>query len=655
MAIVKMKRVRLLVLRSRRDELMRELSRFGNMEITEPEAPPETAAQLRPETSDTVTLRTEQATLAHALELLDSYAPEKGSLLAPRPEVAEESVMDEAALQSDLLLAERIVGLDERVRRCEAELSAKRSLAESLKPWEPLDYPLDATGTKTVAAIFGTLRAEGEPEALERAASEVSDAVQLYRVSSDADQHRFLVLCMKNERDAVLAALRETGFETVSFPGVSGTARENIAALRRETAALETKKKSLEKEIVACAASRDELKLGADRMEIVLARAEAVEKLSGTESVVAIEGWCPAERQGDLEALLERFECAWELRDPGEEEYPDVPVRLKNNVFSRALNMVTNMYSLPAYDGTDPNPLMAPFFIFFYGMMMADMGYGLLMIAGAVLVLKKTRPRPSMRDFADLLLYCGISTFIFGALTGGFFGDFLPRIAAIIDPNTSFTTLPSLFTPLEDTMSILVGALCLGVIQTVTGMTVSVVNKCRAGDWLDALFDEVTWWVILAGLGLMALGVGSVNGLPVILLLGCAMLVVGQFVLKKSFLGGMTGVFVAVYNGATGFFSDILSYSRLMALMLSGSIIATVFNTLAAIPGSTVPVKLICFVIISAIGNTLNFALNILGCYVHDLRLQCLEFFGRFYKDGGRPFEPLDLNTKYVDIIKEEN
>ncbi len=658
MAIVRMKRVRLLVLRSRRDELMRELSRFGNMEITEPEAllnDPDTAALLRPETGGSVTIRTEQATVTRALELLDSYAPEKNSMFTPRPEVAEAAVLDEPALQSDLLLAERIVGLDERVRRCDAELAAKRSLSDSLKPWEPLDYPLDAPGTKTVAALFGTLRAEGEPDALERAASEVSDAVQLYRVSSDADQHRFLVLCMKNERDDVLAALREAGFEPVSFPGVSGTARDNIAALRREIAALEEKKKSLEKEIAACAASRGELKLGADRIEVLLARAEAVEKLSGTESVVAIEGWCPAEMQGELESLLERFECAWELRDPSEDEYPEVPVRLKNNVFSRALNMVTNMYSLPAYDGTDPNPLMAPFFIFFYGMMMADMGYGLLMIAGAVLVLKKTRPRPSMRDFADLLLYCGISTFLFGALTGGFFGDFLPRIAAIIDPNTSFTALPSLFTPLEDTMSILVGALCLGVIQTVTGMTVSVVNKCRAGDWLDALFDEVTWWVILAGLGLMALGVGNVNGLPTVLLLGCAMLVVGQFVLKKSFLGGVTGIFVAVYNGATGFFSDILSYSRLMALMLSGSIIATVFNTLAAIPGSTVPVKLVCFVIISLIGNTLNFALNILGCYVHDLRLQCLEFFGRFYKDGGRPFEPLDLSTKYVDIIKEEN
>ncbi len=658
MAIVKMKKVRLLVLRSRRDELMKELVRFGNMEIIEPEtllSDSGFAERFVRERSELVKLRTEEASITRALEILGQYVPEKTPLFAPRPQAGADDVMDEAALETDILLSERIAALEERVRECEAEIAQKRALSDSLKPWEPLDYPLDATGTKTVAALFGTLRAESDPNELQAAAAAVSDAVQLFRVSSDADQHRFLVLCMKNERAEMLAALHEAGFESASFAPLKGTARDNISALRRETSRLEAKRREYQKEIEASAPSRPELKLGADRIAVAIARCEAVEKLSGTGSVVAMEGWCPAEKAAALESVLERYDCAWELNDPTEDEYPAVPVRLKNNVFARAMNMVTEMYSLPAYGTTDPNPLMAPFFILFYGMMMADMGYGLLMIAGAAFVLLKMRPRESLRNFGDLLLYCGISTVIFGALTGGFFGDFLPRIAAIINPDTTFTALPALFTPLDDTMAILVGALCLGVLQTVTGMAVSVVNKFRAGSWAEAVFDEITWWVILAGIALMVLGVGNVNGLPVVLLAGCAMLVVGQFVLKKSVMGGLLGVLVAIYNGATGFFSDILSYSRLMALMLSGSIIATVFNTLAAIPGSTVATKLFFFVLISALGNALNFALNILGCYVHDLRLQCLEFFGRFYTDGGRAFAPLHLNTKYVDIIKEEN
>ena len=170
----------------------------------------------------------------------------------------------------------------------------------------------------------------------------------------------------------------------------------------------------------------------------------------------------------------------------------------------------------------------------------------------------------------------------------------------------------------------------LGLIQIITGMIISVVRKVQTGDVADAIWSEVTWWIILGGAALAILGIGSVGGYPVVLIVGLVMLVIGST------------------RNATGFFSDILSYARLMALMLAGSVIAQVFNTLGSVTGNVVG-----FVIISFIGNMLNFALNLLGCYVHDLRLQCLEFFGRFYKEGGKPFRPLFIHTKYVDIKEE--
>ena len=163
---------------------------------------------------------------------------------------------------------------------------------------------------------------------------------------------------------------------------------------------------------------------------------------------------------------------------------------------------------------------------------------------------------------------------------------------------------------------------------------------------MDAVFNEVAWWLMIAGVALLVLKIGAGK---IVLILGAADLVVGQFVTKKKVGAALGGLLGAVYNGVTGLFSDILSYSRLMALMLSGSIISTVFNTLGAVADN-----LIVFVIISMLGNALNFALNLLGCYVHDLRLQVLEFFGRFYEDGGRPYRPFAMNTKYVNIIKEE-
>ena len=342
------------------------------------------------------------------------------------------------------------------------------------------------------------------------------------------------------------------------------------------------------------------------------------------------------------------MDCAWELRDPTEEEIPEVPIQLKNGPLTRCMNVVTEMYSLPAYDGLDPNPLMAPFFIFFFGMMMADMAYGILMILAAIVVLKVKRPREGTRNFMELVLLCGISTFVWGALTGGFFGDFIPQLAKIINPDTTLTSLPHLFTPLDDTVAILLGSLVLGLIQVVTGMAVSVVKKTRDGQFWDAFWDEITWWVILAGIGLAVLKIGTVGGIPIVLIVGCVMLVYGATRNAKGF-GKVTALIGAVYNGVTGFFSDILSYLRLMALMLSGSVIAQVFNTLGSVFGSV-----IAFVIISLIGNALNLALNLLGCYVHDLRLQCLEYFGRFYKEGGKPYEPLSIQTKYNDIIIKE-
>ena len=339
-----------------------------------------------------------------------------------------------------------------------------------------------------------------------------------------------------------------------------------------------------------------------------------------------------------LRGALDDFACAYEVSEPEESEYGEVPVQLKDNALTEPLNMVTEMYSLPAYGTLDPNPLMAPFFVLFYGIMMADMGYGLLMILAALVIRKKYKPKGGMGHFFMLLLECGVSTFLFGALTGGFFGDFLTQLVSMLRPGTTFA-LPKLFDPLDDIMAILIGSLCLGAVQIITGMTISFIEKCRRGKYLDALFEEVTWWIVFAGGALAVLGKTML-----VLWFGCALVLLGPLVQGKG-MGKLTGIFSSLYNHVTGYFSDVLSYSRLMALMLAGSVIAQVFNMLGTLPGSTV-----LFILIAMAGNALNFGLNLLSCYVHDLRLQCLEFFGKFYVDGGKPFRPLTYQTKYVDI-----
>ena len=437
----------------------------------------------------------------------------------------------------------------------------------------------------------------------------------------------------------MLEKLKEHGWSRAVFRDLTGTAADNDRRLEQEMEELSQRRAEQERRIADQAGQREALKRAVDRASVEIDREEGKSRLVETQVAFFLEGWVPEERWDQLRQALSDYPCAWEVRDPEPEEYPQVPVQLKNNWLTRPLNMVTEMYSLPRYDNVDPNPLMAPFFIFFYGVMMADMGYGLIMFLAGFLITKKYHPKGTMGNLFGLMTLCGVSTFIMGALTGGFFGDFLTQVVKLTTGGEF--ALPALFTPLDDTLMILIGAMALGMVQIITGMAISFVRKLKNGQVMDAVWEELTWWVVFAGIGLMAAGMTSV-----VLYVGLAMVVLGPVLTNKGF-GKITGIFGSLYNHITGYFGDILSYSRLMALMLAGSVIAQVFNTLGAIPGN-----LIVFVLISLAGNALNFALNLLGCYVHDLRLQCLEYFGKFYEDGGKPFRPLAADTKYVDIQK---
>ena len=642
MAILKMKKLRICGVSEEQTQLIRQLQLLGSVEIGAPCALTDTQGVqvfcAGDGKSADALLRT-SARLTSALETLKHYETKKGGLFAARPEKTIGELFSDEAYADALDTAQAVLDAQDARSRLAAEKSRLTAVRESFVPWQQLPLPLETLGTQHTRILLGTVPAQTDLEALRARVFEAADEVQLEQISADQQSLYLLVFVHKCAAEAVGAALREAGFALTTFDGVQGTAAENIRRTDEAIAACEQQDAEKLAELTALAEQKSALQLAFDRCTQEISKAQAADRLVHSEKTFCLGGWVPCEDVGKLEALLSGFCCAWELTDPAPEEYPDVPVKLKNNKLTWPLNMVTEMYSLPAYDGVDPNPLMAPFFILFYGIMMADMGYGLLMILASIIITKKSRPKGTSGQMFGLMFSCGISTFLMGALTGGFFGDFLPQLVGIIDPDTTFKALPSLFTPLDDTITILIGAMALGFVQIVTGMAISFVEKIKKGAVMDAIWEELTWWVVFAGIACMALGVTNI-----VLYVGLAMVVVGSGWSAKGF-GKVTAIFGSVYNHVTGYFGDILSYSRLMTLMLAGSVIASVFNTLGAIPGNVV-----IFLIISALGNGLNFALNLLSCYVHDLRLQCLEYFGKFYQDGGKPFEPLAINTKYVDI-----
>lgn len=642
MAILKMKKLRICGVSEEQTQLIRQLQLLGSVEIGAPCALTDTQGVqvfcAGDGKSADALLRT-SARLTSALETLKHYETKKGGLFAAQPEKTIGELFSDEAYAAALDTAQAVLDAQDARSRLAAEKSRLTAVRESFVPWQQLPLPLETLGTQHTRILLGTVPAQTDLEALRARVFEAADEVQLEQISADQQSRYLLVFVHKCAAEAVGAALREAGFVLTTFDGVQGTAAENIRRTDEAIAACEQQDAEKLAELTALAAQKPALQLAFDRCTQEISKAQAADRLVHSEKTFCLGGWVPCEDVGKLEALLSGFCCAWELTDPAPEEYPDVPVKLKNNKLTWPLNMVTEMYSLPAYDGVDPNPLMAPFFILFYGIMMADMGYGLLMILASIIITKKSRPKGTSGQMFGLMFSCGISTFLMGALTGGFFGDFLPQLVGIIDPDTTFKALPSLFTPLDDTITILIGAMALGFVQIVTGMAISFVEKIKKGQIMDAIWEELTWWVVFAGIACMALGVTNI-----VLYVGLAMVVVGSGWSAKGF-GKVTAIFGSVYNHVTGYFGDILSYSRLMTLMLAGSVIASVFNTLGAIPGNVV-----FFLLVSVAGNGLNFALNLLSCYVHDLRLQCLEYFGKFYQDGGKPFEPLAINTKYVDI-----
>lgn len=649
MAITKMKRLRLIAMNQDRDGLLKSLLHAGCVEISEPEAyleDEEWSALLKRGSGDLSEAKALQTELKQAVDVLAKYAPQKSGMFAARDEIRERDLMDRKTLDKTLETARKVNGHAKSMGQLAARVTRLQADQMALRPWESCSLPLEQKGTRTVRILLGAAPNTVDFHAMTGAVTEAAECVEITKLSEDREQQYLEVLVHKDQEQSALEALRSCGFTFSQLKELTGTASENIKRLDEEIRQTQRQMDQELEGVKSLASARKELEVCIDRVEQDLSTEGVKERLLTDGSILYLDGWLPAEDAGKLEKALKGFDCAWELTEPDPEDYPNVPIKLKNNKLTRCMNTVTEMYSLPAYDGVDPNPLMAPFFIIFFGVMMADMGYGLLMMLGTQFMLRKTKPRNP--NFMELFFWCGLSTFIVGALTGGFFGDFIPQLLKIINPASTFE-MPALFTPLNDTMPIMIGSLVMGVIQIFTGMTVSVVKKCQEGQFVDALFSEITWWIILAGVALAIFGIGTVAGVPVVLVIGILMLVFGGTRNAKGF-GKVTCLVGLVYNGVTGYFSDTLSYIRIMALMLSGSVIASVFNTLGATFGNV-----ILFVIISMVGNALNLALNLLGCYVHDLRLQCLEFFGRFYKEGGKPYQPLAINTKYVDVIKEEN
>ena len=644
MAIVKMKRIRLIGLERERKELLRLLQHLGCVELTETEArlnTPDWAAVLHREGNAAGDLKMKLSKTNGALAALKKYAPTKFSLFQVRPILTEEEFLDDGALEEALEITDRIQDSLSKIAQYQSKENHLTQVKAGLVPWDSPGLTLEDASTGRVRITKGVIPASFDLNNVRAKLEEEAPLSELVSVHDDRDQHYVLLICHREETDAADAALKPFSFSTVQFRDMTGTAAENMERLTREGEELVRAREAEEAKIAALGDTRPQLRRAVDRLNQELDKELAKDYLLTDGTIYFLEGWAVGEKQDELIRRLDSYTCAYEFAEPAEGETP--PTLLKNPKWMNPINMVTEMYSLPAYEGIDPNPFIFWFFIAFFGFMFADIAYGIILFVVSTIIVKKYAPKNTLGYMFRLGRYLGVSTFIFGVITGGFFGDVLTVFG-----NTFLghpvAKLPYLINPLENPMQVLIIAIIVGAVQMFFGQCVHIYMNIRDGRPAEGFLDVVPWWLVFAGIGLLVLKKG-----PVLLIVGVVALILTQGRHKETVVGKLFGGVASLYD-ITSWLGDFLSYSRLMALMLATSVIASVMNILGSLPGN-----IIAFVVIFLIGHFFNIGINLIGTYVHAARLQYLEFFGKFYKEGGIPFKPLAYRTRYVDVDTTES
>lgn len=640
MAIVRMKHLSVMAMATERKKLLELLSHIGVVEISET-VPCDGFSRV--ENPASARLSEELATIKNAIALAKRYGSFKKGLFSLRPEMGEREFLDDSLITAALSDAKEIIDKESLLSRSRAEIARLSAVAETYTPWRELDVPLDMLPGRFYDTTLATVPASRSAEDIEKTVAGASEFSECFAVSEDRELNYVFVLSFRDDTERVREALKQIGGAIVRFAGVDKTAKEKISELKTEISELEKLISDTEASLSVTEQSYDRLLAAQDALETRIAITDAEEMGIGTERVFYIEGWCPAREEKMLAEIFEENGTAYEFRDPEEDEEP--PTLTQNSRLISPFETVTNMYSPPAYRGIDPNPLMAPFFAMFFGIMLSDAGYGLLLMLAGIFALAKMKPRGGFKNFMQLAIICGASTVVWGILFGGIFGNTIPSVYQLFTGKVFPYSIAVWFDPSQNPMKMLIFSMVLGGIQIVVSMAIKGYMLIRDGHVWDAIFDIGSWWLVFAGAVTCIFNTDI--GLYV-LIAGLAALILTQGRAKKNIIMKFFGGVMSIYD-ITSYFSDILSYSRLLALSLATAVVSQVVNTMGVLTG---PVG---FFIVFIIGHVFNIAINLIGSFVHSARLQYVEFFGRFYESGGRLFNPLSIKTKNIDVIKEEN
>ena len=627
MAIVKMKKLWAVVLEDNTEPLVLRLQKAGTVEFMKTREIAGIDGFSPGGAEEIASAETLMGEIRSVRAAVGKYDHTKKSFLTPR------TALTLAQLNKDRNgpvreAIQTIKDVEEEINSIRQKQSRTLNIIAQLEPFMNLDIKTKTLGyTKSTFSVCGFIPKEhfGELDAL---AGELDGLIYVEPLSEGAEFIPIFVLTHVSILQKARECLKEYAFSEVHVEGTDLTFAGQIRELEAELSELEA---SMERAVKAAGEAAQFVPLldaAEDYLENKLARQRASLNFASTGTVNVIEGWV---RFFDEQAVRVEIECVSEacyveFTDPNPED--DVPTALENGPLVEPVEAVTRMYDTPNVRGVDPNALILPFFFVFFGMMLSDAGYGILLSIGAYLLYRFKKPdKDSMSGkVMRLLVITGVSTLIWGALFGGWMG---------------FELRPLWFNPLKEPMTMLMVCLAIGLIRLISSLIAGAYVLIRRGQIADAIFDKVFWILILIAAPIFLL---NSTAALILLVTGAAGLLFTQGRHNKSVVRKLLGGLASLYN-ITGYLSDVLSYARIFGMALATGVIAMVFNTIAGMLATNV-VGFVFAAVVFLVGHLFNLGINTLGAYVHSCRLQYIESFSKFFEGGGRPFQPLRYKTK---------
>lgn len=661
MAVLQMQRISICALKKDRKRILEVLQRRGVIEIDDMVPEDSVFSQADVSSSELLFQKSEQEAKS-ALEIIDTYKSEDKSLFSAfegRKVISEEEYDDFSEKYNEVArIINKLLTLGKQIAESKAEVLRLRLQIEALAPWNSLDIPLCFDGTKSTAAFIGILPNAWSVESVYEQLEELMP-VNIEIISKSREQTCVFIICKRSDSGPVLDKLKANGF---AFPAVSCDAppMEQKEIYNEKIKELELSINNLIDEITNYAERREDIKLFSDYLSIRIEKYNVIGRLLQSEHVFILTGYIPSIETHKVIELLRVYDAAVNVEDTNEQD--DVPILLKNHGFSAPLEGITESFSLPGKGEIDPTFLVSIFYYAFFGLMLSDAMYGFILFLGTtILMFKFPNMERGLKANMKVFKYCGIATMVWGVLFSSYFGDLVDVVSSTFFGKT--ISIPPLWINMvENPMTILTLSLILGIIHIFTGLAAKAYQCIKQKDFKGVIYDVVFWYVLLiacivklvsmqmimdilaGGAEPLASSKGGTVAAYIIIIAAVGILLTAGRSSKNIGKRLMKGAY-ALY-GITGYLSDVLSYSRLLALGLATGVICSVANMIGTMAGGGVG-GAILFIIVFILLNALNISINSLGAYVHTNRLQYVEFFSRFYDGGGRKFKPYSVKTKY--------